>query len=371
MNIPNLSVLPQAFFDALARLHAGSSYIVNGFSLSAAGAGSFTINVAAGTGWVAGTYLNYAGGSATPGVASALPRYDLVRIASGAVVPSIIAGTPSATPTPPSLAAGDLLLGYAFINVATTDYTTTSFIADYTSPVTLGSGAAATPSQVFSAETTTGIYRISAGIIGWAIAGVEKMRLSATILNLPSGSKFQENSVSIQPMTTKGDLPVFTTQVTRKAVGATDHMVLAVAAAQADGLLWEVPTLGNSTAELGGNVTMAANGTDYDGPTITPAAGTYLITAGMCLVIVTNAANVAAKLWDGTNIYCTSENYTVADNEVNQGVLSTFVTTDGTKTYKMSARKNAGANTSAILAAATNGGGTGNHATWIRALRIG
>ena len=74
---------------------------------------------------------------------------DVVSITSLALV---VAGTAAATPTLPALSAGDLFLGYVFIGVGATDYTsaTLAFINDYTLPLTLGTGTAARPSLPFS-----------------------------------------------------------------------------------------------------------------------------------------------------------------------------------------------------------------------------
>lgn len=136
MNISDLTAIPKQLADALAGLFAGSTYVVTGLTLSATAPGSLSISVAAGSGWVNGTHITYAGGTVTPGASGTSPRYDLIRIANGAAVPSIVAGTASNTPSFPSLGAGDLFLGYAFIGAGATDYTviTTAFISDYTMP---------------------------------------------------------------------------------------------------------------------------------------------------------------------------------------------------------------------------------------------
>ena len=167
--MPSLSTFPLAAVLAQARSLAGSSQVRSGLSLSAVGAGSLGVTVAAGTAWVDGTYVSSVGGTVTPGAASAtLARYDLIVIASGAVVPSIVAGTAASAPVPAALPAGALFLGYVFIGPGATDYTVqaTAFIADYTMPVTLPTGTAAGPANPPTGDLDT----------GWAFPGADRIQ---------------------------------------------------------------------------------------------------------------------------------------------------------------------------------------------------
>lgn len=289
MNVPNLSVLPQAFFDALARIFVGNSYVQSGLTLSPQGAATFQINVAAGTGWINGVYLGYAGGSVTPAIAAALPRYDVVRIASGAIVPSIVAGTASATPTPPSISAGDLFLGYAFINAGTTDYTTTSFIADFTMPAqVIPSGTAANPGLPLAASLLTGLYRSAANIIGFAINGAAALTLSATSLNAATGTKVQENSVSLRQATTKGDLETYSSAFARLAVGSTSNPgnFLRADSSAATGLAWSPVIV----------ITKAESATQFSTASVTFVT----ITAITTTVSVASTSNPVEYLLTGT-----------------------------------------------------------------------
>jgi hypothetical protein len=197
-SFPQLSAIPKAFGDALARAFAGTSQVISGLALTAQGAGTLQINVASGTAWVNGVFVNYAGGNVVPGAASATPRYDLIRIASGAAVPSIIAGTPSAGPVESALPAGDLFLGTAFIPAGASDYTSGGFIAEYTIPFNLPPGSAANPSQAFAADLTTGIFRAAAATLGITTSGVERARVSGTGLQLTVPLLFSpDNTVAI------------------------------------------------------------------------------------------------------------------------------------------------------------------------------
>lgn len=216
-NPPSLSTFPLAAVLAQARSLAGSSQVRSGLALSAVGAGSLGITVASGTAWVDGTYLNYAGAGSpvTPGAASAtLARYDLIIIASGAVVPSIVAGTAASAPVPAALPAGALFLGYVFIGIGATDYVTpaTAFIADYTMPVTLPAGTAAAPALPFTGDLTTGPLSPGTGRYQIATGGVARhettsaghfVPVSTSITDLGSSTLlFRDvNAVSIRAST--------------------------------------------------------------------------------------------------------------------------------------------------------------------------
>lgn len=178
MNITSLTAIPLAFGQSLARMFGATSQVRSGFSLSATGAGSLSVTVAAGTAWINGTYLNYAGGTVTPGAAHAtLARYDLIVVLDAAIVPSVVAGTAASAPVPPALAAGALFLGYVFIGPAATDYTssTDAFIADYTMPIVNFAGTAAAPVMAPTGDLDTGwvfpradaVQQVTGGVARW------------------------------------------------------------------------------------------------------------------------------------------------------------------------------------------------------------
>lgn len=205
MNFSDLTVIPKQWADLIANTLAGSTRIVNGLTLSASAPGSLVVAVAAGTAWVNGSFVNYAGGTTTPGAAGVLPRYDCVRIANGASVPSIVAGTAGANPTLPALSAGDLFLGYLFIGAGATDYTNSNlaFINDFTLPLTLGDGTAAHPSFPFANSLQTGLYRIANNVLGISIAGSERVRADATGLSVDGGMSYLYPS-DVQNFTSTG-----------------------------------------------------------------------------------------------------------------------------------------------------------------------
>ena len=200
-NMPSLSTFPLAAVLAQARSLAGTSQVRSGLSLSAVGAGSLGVVVAAGTAWVDSTYVSSVGGTVTPGAASAtLARYDLIVIASGAVVPSIVAGTAASAPAPPALPAGALFLGYVFIGPGATDYTVqaTAFIADYTMPVTLPVGTAAAPALPPAGDLTTGwafpgtgrAQQVTGGVARWETTSLGHLvPVSTSITDLGTSSQ--------------------------------------------------------------------------------------------------------------------------------------------------------------------------------------
>src|SRR5439155_10660765 len=134
MNKPSLSTIPNAFFTALGRLFGNTAVLITGGALTVQGAGTMQINVAACAGITGGGSFVYNGGNVVPAVGGAQPRYDIIRFASGAAVPSVLAGVAGPAPVPPALPAGDLFLGYVFVPAGAVDYTTGGFLSDETMP---------------------------------------------------------------------------------------------------------------------------------------------------------------------------------------------------------------------------------------------
>lgn len=131
---PQLSAIPKAFGDALFRMFAGTSQVISGLAITPNAPGSLQVNVAGGEAVVNGVRVRYVGGNVLPGGVGVLARIDIIRIASGAGVPSVLPGVAAAAPVEPALPAGDLYLGQVFIPGGAIDYTTGGFVADYTMP---------------------------------------------------------------------------------------------------------------------------------------------------------------------------------------------------------------------------------------------
>jgi hypothetical protein len=135
MSFPSLSTAPRAFWEGLRLLMGGTSYVQSGFALTAQGAATMQVNVAAGVGYVNGVLVNYGGGNVIPAAGGALPRIDLIVILSGQIAPSVVAGVAGNPPTPPALPANALFLGMVFVTINAIDYTQPgAYVADYTMP---------------------------------------------------------------------------------------------------------------------------------------------------------------------------------------------------------------------------------------------
>lgn len=124
--------------------------------------------------------------------------------------------------------------------------------------------------------------------------------------------------------------------------------------------------LTNSQALLGADVAITANAF-ADGPSLSLAAGIWLITAS--LHVLNGAAGnqgLTAKIWDGTTTQ-TSACTSVLGSGAAQITLMCIVTLGATTTMKISATVTAN---STIKAAGVNNG-QGNTASFIQAVRIG
>ena len=129
-----------------------------------------------------------------------------------------------------------------------------SIAFDTSRPVTLGilsvaNGAVGAPSFTFTSDTTLGLYRIGAGILGFAASGAEAMRLTSTALTQTG------TDASVAQSTTTAQLTVGTgtgsgssTIILRGAAGQIRGIQYRSAAASA-GLRWNL--LANNTAESG------------------------------------------------------------------------------------------------------------------------
>jgi hypothetical protein len=93
---------------------------------------------------------------------------------------------------------------------------------------------------------------------------------------------------------------------------------------------------------------MTTSGTFYDGPTVTLAAGTWLILA-QCQVLASSTATRAfvAKIWDGTTSAraSTTRSDGTAQATLKPIRLHAIVTPGGSTTYKMSVNSNVSGDT--------------------------
>jgi hypothetical protein len=134
---------------------------------------------------------------------------------------------------------------------------------------------------------------------------------------------------------------------------ATDKVTVAVALTTAE-------------ADLGADVTMTTSGTGYDGPSISLAAGTWLIVGTVTLHDPNEGVNFVAKLWDGTTVESSAQ-ATTSNGFVIALTVSGIVSPGSTTTYKITVTGNGA---SSLIKAAATVNGAGNNASHIRAIRI-
>lgn len=127
----------------------------------------------------------------------------------------------------------------------------------------------------------------------------------------------------------------------------------------------------NTEASLAADVQLPVSGTWYDGPGVSLAAGTWLVTAHVTLWrTATTATTWFSRITDGTNHHASSQAYTasVAGTGVNIAMTATLTLT-GTTTIKIQSTTSAGA-TACRMKAATTANGSGNNATQITAIKL-
>ena len=142
------------------------------------------------------------------------------------------------------------------------------------------------------------------------------------------------------------------------------------------GAVWEAQTpasptvsLTNTSAFLATDVAMAAANTWYDGPTVSLAAGTWLVMASATLGrTATTAGHYNIRISTGTTHYASVQQYhaSVANNWAALS-CNAIVTLASTTTIKLQA---AGSITNDVLKAATANNSSGANASGLIAVRI-
>lgn len=130
--------------------------------------------------------------------------------------------------------------------------------------------------------------------------------------------------------------------------------------------------LTSSEANVSADVTMANANQFYDGPSLSLAAGTWLIIGTITVASANNSIlRATAKLWDGTTVESSTEATSPAMGTNLRGLvsltLSGIVTLGATTTMKISA---AATVASSLIKAAAVDNGAGNNASFLRAVRI-
>lgn len=128
--------------------------------------------------------------------------------------------------------------------------------------------------------------------------------------------------------------------------------------------------IANTQVFLANDVTMTTADTFYDGPTYTPAAGTWLL---MGSAIINNGSGggqrEVAKLWDGTTAYAASQVSNGAAGNLSQITCDAIVSATGSQTFKMSVAGNGGSQTMLKTPNTDNTGLTGL-GTYLIAIRL-
>jgi cytoskeletal protein CcmA (bactofilin family) len=127
----------------------------------------------------------------------------------------------------------------------------------------------------------------------------------------------------------------------------------------------------NDEASLAADVQMPTSNTWYNGPSVSLAAGTWLITGHISFWRTATTATIwFGRITDGTNHYASSQAYTpsVAGTGANVA-LTAVITLAGTTTIRLQGTTSAGA-AACLMKAATTANGSGNNATQITAIKL-
>lgn len=138
---------------------------------------------------------------------------------------------------------------------------------------------------------------------------------------------------------------------------------------------WATPssgaTLTNAEALLGADVQLAVTNQWYDGPSVSLAAGTWLVNCHLThWRTTTTAETVFARITDGTNHHASTQYSHASVAGIGNNVCMTaLLTLAGTTTIKGQMATSAGATTS-LMKAAMTANGSGNNASIITAIKI-
>lgn len=136
---------------------------------------------------------------------------------------------------------------------------------------------------------------------------------------------------------------------------------------------WAVPSVGGLTTVtnyLSADVTLTTINTFYDGPTVSLAAGTWLLIGTITCVDSATAAFFTAKSWDGTIVTSSTEGVGANGGWPATITLAGIVSPGSTTSYKISVANGTNSTTGKIKAA-TPTNGAGNNASGLIAVKIG
>lgn len=125
-----------------------------------------------------------------------------------------------------------------------------------------------------------------------------------------------------------------------------------------------------ASAFLSGNVTMTSANTFYDGPSVSLAAGTWMVWAGVDCYNAGSGSNFTAKIWDGTTPYVAMQS-TNAGGGFHIGITlaSPPIVLGSTTTIKVSVASQSASSTIYATPPQNNTGLT-NLGSWIHAIKV-
>lgn len=240
---------------------------------------------------------------------------------------------------------------------------------DYVAP----GGALGTPSS----GTLTNCTGLPLAGVTSSLNGLIKCNGSSTFSAAVAGTDYQEVLVSATNIKTvkstsllgSGDIPI-----NEPPTGGTTGQVLTKNSATNYDYAWATPgaTLTHVEGLLGADVQMPSSNTWYDGPTVSLAAGTWLVNCHMTQIRnATTAENIYARISDGTTHHASQQAYHPSASGSGCNVaMTTVLTVASTTTIKGQMATSAGS-TNSLIKAAMAANGAGNNASIITAIKIG